>query len=352
MVSAVLLLFFLSAAFADGPAKQVVNTAWWPAGTEKKEESVGIISREMLWMTGMMESNSTVDANIHQEILDLSDIAKAGNTSLQNLLGCLVNTRKGLKQQPALTAFRKYVGHDMPVTFASLNGEWPFFNSSITCVASRILQQPSSFAYGAARARSAGAMITVSAEGGLAQTVTDLEGVLVKANPSGPTQLVDCMVFLQRIQDSAAVKAALNGVMPYGPAPAMTVVQSKLDDETDVRMQCTATTKPSRAIDTHNSYAVKANGLVYVSGFAGQAVNGSDAFGALEEVLTKAGSGLQLAVNCIFFVDRPGHMQDIFAGFFNTFNANYSPPPSRTEFIGRGECRDCAVITKCIAAMP
>jgi hypothetical protein len=25
--------------------KKVINTAWWPPGTEKKEESVGIVSR-------------------------------------------------------------------------------------------------------------------------------------------------------------------------------------------------------------------------------------------------------------------------------------------------------------------
>jgi hypothetical protein len=75
--------------------KKVINTAWWPPGTEKKEESVGIVSRGgrllhhgsallsntlrlfgfpliiVVLMTGMMEFNTTTRLQIIQEIEDV-----------------------------------------------------------------------------------------------------------------------------------------------------------------------------------------------------------------------------------------------------------------------------------------
>lgn len=35
--------------------KRLVHTAWWPPGNDKWEEAVGIVSRGVVFMTGMME---------------------------------------------------------------------------------------------------------------------------------------------------------------------------------------------------------------------------------------------------------------------------------------------------------
>ena len=47
--------------------KRVVNTPWWPPGTEKTAESVGIVSGATLFMTGMMEANQTINETVGQE---------------------------------------------------------------------------------------------------------------------------------------------------------------------------------------------------------------------------------------------------------------------------------------------
>lgn len=83
-----------------------------------------------------------------------------------------------------------------------------------------------------------------------------------------------------------------------------------------------------------------------------QAANGTDSYSVLHELLTEAGTDMRLAVNCIYFVDNNDHMNEVFSGFYNTFNLEFAPPPTRTEYIGRGECADCKVVTKCIVALP
>ena len=74
--------------------KRVINTAWWPPGTERTEESVGIVSRGLLFTTGMMETdgdpgpwnptNGTLNltAQIAAALHDIGDIARAANSSV------------------------------------------------------------------------------------------------------------------------------------------------------------------------------------------------------------------------------------------------------------------------------
>ena len=49
----------LLAIAAAAPQKRVLYTSWWPPGTEEKSESVGIVSGDLVFTTGMMENNFT-----------------------------------------------------------------------------------------------------------------------------------------------------------------------------------------------------------------------------------------------------------------------------------------------------
>ena len=92
-----LLLLLPHAALGSAPTpvvKRVINTAWWPPGTEKTEESVGIVSRGLLFTTGMMETNGdpgpwnptngtlNLTAQIAAALHDIGDIARAANSSV------------------------------------------------------------------------------------------------------------------------------------------------------------------------------------------------------------------------------------------------------------------------------
>lgn len=75
------------------PPLQVVNTPWWPPGTEDRAESVGLISRGRVFMTAMMASNASSDLTFENELSDVKDIAIAAGTNLSGLVRCLVNAK-------------------------------------------------------------------------------------------------------------------------------------------------------------------------------------------------------------------------------------------------------------------
>ena len=89
-----LLLLLLPRSAPTPVVKRVINTAWWPPGTERTEESVGIVSRGLLFTTGMMETdgdpgpwnptNGTLNltAQIAAALHDIGDIARAANSSV------------------------------------------------------------------------------------------------------------------------------------------------------------------------------------------------------------------------------------------------------------------------------
>merc|ERR1712203_1094630 len=92
---------------------------------------------------------------------------------------------------------------------------------------------------------------------------------------------------------------------------------------------------------------------MYSSGQYGTlAKNGTDALLGLEPVLHKAGSDLSKMVNCMFFLKDTNQVYNLFSGFFQVFNANNPPPPTRGEYTGPLQCDDCFVSAKCIAAIP
>ena len=83
--------------------KTIVNSVpWWPESNLQFEEAVGVVSRDVLFMTGMlaateikysMQHFNTSQLNV--ELSDVHDIAKAANTSLSSLVDCVTNVPVG-----------------------------------------------------------------------------------------------------------------------------------------------------------------------------------------------------------------------------------------------------------------
>ncbi|CAE7263996.1 unnamed protein product, partial [Symbiodinium necroappetens] len=88
-------LWLLAIGAGGDTVKKVVSTPWWPPGTEKTAESVGIISHGFVFMTAMMELNETLQKTAVQEILDVHDIAVAAGANLSDLVDCYVNVPSG-----------------------------------------------------------------------------------------------------------------------------------------------------------------------------------------------------------------------------------------------------------------
>ena len=72
-------------------AKVVINTPWWPPGTENTSESVGILSYGDVYCTGMMENNNSI---LSSELSDVTDILVGANVTTQELVQCLINAPK------------------------------------------------------------------------------------------------------------------------------------------------------------------------------------------------------------------------------------------------------------------
>ena len=117
--------------------KKVVNTPWWPPGTEKTAESVGIVSHGFVYMTAMMELNATLHTTMLQEIHDVQDIARAGGSDISSLVDCLVNAPKGGAAKVRRAFMAALPGGVRPaLTVVELNGEYgSFFPTSVACVA-------------------------------------------------------------------------------------------------------------------------------------------------------------------------------------------------------------------------
>lgn len=64
---------------------------WWPPGTEKQEEAVGILSQGHIFTTAMMEVNQTLDSTLYQELHDNADILAGGNATMRGLMSCFIH---------------------------------------------------------------------------------------------------------------------------------------------------------------------------------------------------------------------------------------------------------------------
>lgn len=122
--------------------KRVVHTSWWPPANDKFEEAVGIVSRDLVFMTGMMEPQTplptfNISRDVKLELEDIRDIAAAGNTSLRSLVDCITNTPPGSgpAAEAALVSSLGGGSEAPSVTVLETKGEDPSFNTSTTCFA-------------------------------------------------------------------------------------------------------------------------------------------------------------------------------------------------------------------------
>lgn len=86
--------------FGGVVVKRLVHTTWWPPANDKFEEAVGVESRGFLFMTGMMEPQTPVPTfnatrDLGLELDDIRDIVAAGNSSLEDLVDCVINVPVG-----------------------------------------------------------------------------------------------------------------------------------------------------------------------------------------------------------------------------------------------------------------
>ena len=374
----------------DPAVKRVLSTSWWPPGTEKKLESIGILSRGVVWQTGMMEENQTTAAQVRAELSDVSDIAEAGNTSLSRIVECLANCPAGHGDAVRAEFVRVFNGSGRApalAVFEGVAGEFSGVPSSISCTAVR--SPLAAFTRGTARAVRASTQpgvshAWVSAHGDIQSAKDvwrDIGDVLTAAGATaGGADLVDCLVSVGNVSTAAGVRADYKavssggGIVPPGvlsivsPLPAAGASASSFD------LRCLAVVNASQSaqkngkatraaekravVGANKSHvlaapsAVIAGDTVYVSGIFAKQRNATDAFKALAAVLKSAGSSMSLVLNCLFFARNQSAIQDVFAGFYEAFNENAPPPPTRAEYTALSECADCPILVKCTAALP
>ena len=148
----------VSTASAAAPAKKtVLNTAWWPPGTELKAESIGILSRDVVYYTGMMEDGDSVAAQVWSELNDTTDIGASAGLARDDLgaslVDCLMNVPAGAEAD-ARASLAKHAGTaDLAISVFAAPGEYTWANSSITCTSA--LAAPAAAAAAAAAATTA-----------------------------------------------------------------------------------------------------------------------------------------------------------------------------------------------------
>mmetsp|Transcript_75605 Transcript_75605/g.245822 ORF Transcript_75605/g.245822 Transcript_75605/m.245822 type:complete len:386 (+) Transcript_75605:106-1263(+) len=347
--------------------KQVVNTAWWPPGTERKAESVGIISHGFVYMTAMMEHNDTLAETTQAELKDVRDIAEAAGAGLENLVDCLANAPKG-GAAAVRQAFERALAAKLPkgaalpaLTVVEAPGEYAYFNVSISCVAALPGAPRRALRAGSAYGVSARGLLHLESSGTLDAALHSLEHLVRKAGASGLHSVAECTAFLQDVRRAAPLLRRALGSGTGARGPALTVVQAGLEVGKAVALRCVAAVpangaggggSSNGAIEHHSKDVVVARRFAFVAGQRARLTNGTDGFDALEQALSIAGVGLSDVVSCLFFVTDQAQVFDLFDGFFDVFNAKHPPPPARAELQAETECGDCAVMMRCIAAMP
>eukprot|EP00405_Crypthecodinium_cohnii_P025320 CAMPEP_0206493428 /NCGR_PEP_ID=MMETSP0324_2-20121206/46956_1 /ASSEMBLY_ACC=CAM_ASM_000836 /TAXON_ID=2866 /ORGANISM="Crypthecodinium cohnii, Strain Seligo" /LENGTH=394 /DNA_ID=CAMNT_0053976549 /DNA_START=31 /DNA_END=1215 /DNA_ORIENTATION=+ len=342
--------------------KQVVTTSWWPAGTEKKAESVGIISYGFVFMTAMMENNDTLLETAEAELSDIRDIAHAAGATMSDLVDCLVNAPSGGAEHTKAKfreAFQKVLPDKMELpalTVVEAPGEYAFFNSSITCVAalpssegrsSRKIIKLSSpgTAYGAL---ARGLLHFTVDSASIADALSESSKLIQKAGGKGNSDLAECTVFLKDIKASKDFRRALGET-----DAALTIVQAGLSPGKVVTLRCVANTGADMQEGTSGNKEVKvAHKLVFAPGIYSKRTDGADAFEALDKALQSVGAGLSDVVSCLFFVKDQWKVFDLFKGFAQAFNHDHPPPPTRDELQAVGEIPDTNVVMRCVAALP
>lgn len=338
--------------------KKVLNTEWWPPGTENTTESIGIVSHGLVFMTAMMELDDSILSSMKLEVSDVNDIAKAGNVTLEDLVDCYLHARPGTGSAVRKAFIEALPANAKPaITVIETLGEYDWANNSASCIAA----QPSKvglhdgLSFGANGTVAAGGLlfipgISIDTEGGieaeLSASLTEAERVA-----GGSEMLLDCIVFVRNPVDLGKARALIEKRFPESTGPATSIVQVGLEDHAlAVTLKCVAALGSTQVSRTRQTTATPR--YVFASGQVGNITNGTDAMLAVGEVLKPSGATLSDVVNCVFFVRKLEYMNDFFGGFYATFNVAHFPPPSRGEFVGSLECTNCTILAKCIAALP
>jgi len=340
--------------------KKVVNTKWWPSGTEKAEESIGIISHGFVYMTAMMEVNATFNATEAGIVSDVRDIAIAAGADLPDLVDCFINAPKGKAGEIRRTFLAALEKPSRPaLTVAEMPGEAPFIPTSASCV----LALPAAGASTRREVR-AGDYFGVAARGLLhieeahgrsgasvaeqvAGALAGVKEVVLEAGGHGLEDLVDCTAVIVDVAHAQVVQAALENAKA---APALTIVQGGLEDPmSSVALRCVAALRPGAVKRVPG--AVAAEGLVWASGVLGRQSTGADAFTELQATLRSVGAQMSDVVNCMFFLKDGAKVLELFEEFYKEFNQRSPPPPTRGEYVAASTCADCQLHAKCIAAL-
>eukprot|EP00756_Hemistasia_phaeocysticola_P059613 Hpha_TRINITY_DN36444_c0_g1::TRINITY_DN36444_c0_g1_i1::g.20041::m.20041 len=331
--------------------KEVVYTSWWPPGTEKQAESVGILSRGMLYMTGMMEQGA---GNLTNETIleysDVRDIMVGGNATPapDALVSCLVNAPQGARRVVA-REWAGLLGEAVALTVVEMAGEWSFFNTSASCVAVQpggaaksVHRHPSGRVVAVEGGAGVRRLTHVTAEGStpeevlreVAETVGGLEG------------LAECTAYVQE----ATAGEELHSTLRQRGVAVTTLSVGK--GQPGVILRCTGGMHQAkeRLESVPGVFAVKQGGLVHVEGIGAALANGTDAFTKLETVLKSANTAMENVLRCHFYASNISIVPTLFQGFYQVFNVDAYPPPARTEFVARHSTEQVTV--QCVAAAP
>eukprot|EP00929_Paragymnodinium_shiwhaense_P101160 TRINITY_DN64022_c0_g1_i1.p1 TRINITY_DN64022_c0_g1~~TRINITY_DN64022_c0_g1_i1.p1 ORF type:complete len:376 (-),score=70.07 TRINITY_DN64022_c0_g1_i1:185-1312(-) len=336
--------------------KKVVNTAWWPAGTEKKAESVGILSHGFVFMTGMMEMNATLQKTLIAEVSDVRDIARAGGADLTGLVDCLLNAPAGnatLVRKAFLAALP--TGVRPALTVVEVDGEYgSYFPVSASCIAA-IPEAPGSYArrqlrvpgaYGVA----ANGLLHMEAVGRPDESIAAMDDLGRLAALDQQHQLLDCTVFVRDKNDGAFVRRSFLVHFGQEHMPSLTVIIAGPAHPGMAQYRCVAAI-PDKSPQGAERNTVQSK-FAFLPGQCAQQTNATDGFEAMGHRLAPLGLKLTDVVNCVFYLQNSSNVFDLFAGFADVFNVRHPPPPSRDELEASSDIGGCAVTAKCIAALP
>eukprot|EP00939_MAST-03C_sp_MAST-3C-sp1_P001289 g1289.t1 len=364
-----------AAAGVEDNRKAVVYTPWWPP--DNTSESVGILSRGVLFATGMMARNANLSSDVSEEIQDVEDIAEGANTTLGRLVSCWINSPVNRSDATLLELtrdLRAKVGENesLPaLSVVEIVGEYGgYFREELTCTAVTGDLEP----IRRLETRSDSSSATFIRYGGNAtKGETRISARTSDTNPSDVLALLrdnldnessvdDCLVFVRKATQASVFREVLRRVLETS-SPTLTIVTSDgLLRGVEYELACVASPseRPKRRVrisgegcDHLAMDAVVTDRFVYTSGIYSNDTNGMSAFDCLGDLLAAAGTSLDMVLNCVAFIQDETNMQDYFAGFYRVFNQDNPPAPSRTEYVtsslkGLGS----KVLLKCVSAAP
>lgn len=349
-------------------AKEVVHTPWWPPGSEANAESIGIVSRDRVFMTAMMALNNTTNTTLAEEIQDVADISAAAETNLSALVACLVNTKANQSDHIRELMQLGLAPYGLPLpalTVVEMIGEYNGrFDFTMSCQAVRpsllpkkIFKLPGGTAHAVVAAGLVHMTVSASTVALALEQTAALESLAGAVGQDGDwiAQALECSVYVRSADEAATFRSALSAT---AVPPSMAIVRAPTSGGAALSLSCTsllASLSQKRVVQAGDATANVGNGFVYTTIRAARP-NATDAYEKLGELLLAAGSRLEDVVSCHFYMRQQpadGYPKDLFAGFLSTFNQAHPPPPTRAEFVALDLVEPTSeVVVQCVAALP